>query len=402
MDLPPRLEQWIARVPHPRQLLRRTIGRPVHVCNLVDSLDHGAVGNRVVTVCNGLNPDTFLASCLCLRRRGSLAERLEPRVQVWSVSSPPRVAPGTIAAVARELRRYRVDVLHAHDPTCLLVGIPAARLARVASVVYSHHGSPDDNAATLRRALPVVRPLVDAWVAASAPAAAELTAAGVPTREVSNLPTAVYSERFRPPHDPLAARLSLGIDPDQLVIGSVGRLDGNGNQVLLLELAARLQARGELDFRCLVVGEGPQEETLRLRARQGELSDRFLLTGFTKDVPAMLAAMDLYVAPAARSAAPTSMLEAMSCGLPVLATRGEPCAEVIRDGHNGLLFDDEDLEGLAALVAELAADGQRREELGQRARAHVMEHHCTSAVAPRYGQIYRRLVKRYGQVPARE
>jgi glycosyltransferase involved in cell wall biosynthesis len=394
----------------PEHLLRRPVCSPIHLCNLVESLDLGGKTNRIATVCNGLDSKEFMTSCLCLGSRGSMSERFEPRVQVWALHqgghSGTDMLPalrdmrdhgphlGTIWQVAQVLRRYRVDLLHTHSWTTLVCGLAAARLARVSSVVHTVHEDSIDGLGTIRRASWLARRLTDQFIAVSGLLADRLAQqVGIPREKILVLPTGVSTERFRPPHDPLLPRLTLGIDPDQFVFGTVAQLERAADFSLLLEAAAQLRQQG-FGFSCLVIGEGPAVETLRNRARELGIHEQLLFAGFSRDVPTMLAAMDLFVFPCSTTGVPSALLEAMACGLPVVAVNGGSVTEVIRDGDTGLLVPEGQPKILARIIGQLVDGEKRRSALGKRAREHVEGQLSARQMTGAYAEMYQGLVNR--------
>jgi glycosyltransferase involved in cell wall biosynthesis len=374
-----RLRELLGGGIDPRRWLRRPVGSPLHVCHLVDSLDLSGRAGRVIGVCNGLDPGVFLVSCLCLGDRGRLFERLEPRVQAWGLHKPDGLALGTVLSAAEILGRYRVDILHTHGSSAVGYGLAAARLARVPRRVHTGYG---DGAGPVR--LGFLRG-VDRFTAASEEAADGLAMAWrVPREDVQVIAAGVDTERFRPAADREPLRRSLGLDPETVVVGFVGRLEQARGLETLVELVKQLVDHG-CDARCLMVGEGPAEDLLRRCAEARQIASRVVLVGFRVDVTAMLAAMDLFVMPQPTPGPPMALLEAMACGLPVVAVGS---SQIVRDGETGLLVPAAQPEALGWIVLELARDPERRVALGARARRHVVEHHGVEATVEAHAALY--------------
>lgn len=367
----------------------------MHLCHLVRDLEVGGITNRVSTICNGLDPEQFMTSCLCLVQRGSRAQRLEPRVQVWALHASSGFAPKVIWQAARVLRRYRVDILHTHGWETVGYGAAAARFAGVPYLVHSDHGSsPDDDGGDrVPRWLGTSSArLADRLIATSNLVADQMASSvRLPRDRILVLPSGVDTERFRPPPERQQTRLGLGIDPEKVVIGSVGRLVRNRGHADLLEALSLLEPTG-LDFSCMLVGEGPEEETLRVRARELGLVDRLQLVGSCRDVSALLWAMDLFVLPWAPPSPPAALLEAMACGLPCVAVNGGCIPQIVRDGDTGLLVPSDQPKILARTIEQLARSTSRQEALGQRTRAHVQKSHSAEAMTERYARMYAELM----------
>jgi glycosyltransferase involved in cell wall biosynthesis len=167
----------------------------------------------------------------------------------------------------------------------------------------------------------------------------------------------------------------------------------NQGHAELLEALSLLESTG-LEFSCMLVGEGPEEESLRMRARELGFGDRLHPVGFYRDVSPLLWAMDLFVLPWTPSSPPSALLEAMACGLPCVAVNGGCIPEIIRDGDNGLLVPADQPKILARIIEQLARSASRREALGQRTRAHVRKVHSSEVMTERYARMYLELMNR--------
>lgn len=380
-----RLRELLGGGTDPRRWLRRPVGSPLHVCQMVDSLDVSGRAVRVIGVCNGLDPGEFLVSCLCLGDRGRLFERLEPRIQAWGLHKPDRFVLRAALEAAEILGRYRVDILHTHGRSTAGLGLAAARLARVPRVVHTAYG---DVAAGVGAWLGWGG--IDRFTAVSEGAADALaTRWRVPREDVQVIASGVDTERFRPAADREPLRRSLGLDPPTVVAGFVGRLEHERGLEGLVDLVALLVGQG-CDARCLVVGEGPAEGALRQRAEARQIAHRVMLVGFRVDVTAMLAAMDLFVLPRQTPEPPMALLEAMACGLPVVAVGA---SQIIRDGETGRLVPAGQPESLDRIVLELARDPERRRALGERGRSYVSGHHSLEAMVEAHAQLYATLAQ---------
>jgi glycosyltransferase involved in cell wall biosynthesis len=189
-----------------------------------------------------------------------------------------------------------------------------------------------------------------------------------------------------------AARRELGVEPGAPLVTTVSVLrQGKGLEVLLDAAPAVLEAHPRARF--LLAGDGPLRESLEARARELGLGDRFLWAGFRRDVPALLAASDLFVLPSLADAYPTVLLEAMAAGLPVVATRTCGIPEIVEDPATGRLVPPGDAAALAAAVcALLGAPGEREgrlEALGRAARERARERFSTGVWVDRLEEVYR-------------
>ncbi|MHB8874312.1 MAG: glycosyltransferase family 4 protein [Myxococcaceae bacterium] len=314
-----------------------------------------------------------------------------------------RSAAYVAGALARlNVLRARVDLIHAQQllsPS--LSALLSRTFTRLPVVVNPHACGPIGDIATLRasalgrlRLAATVR-LADAFVAISHTIHGELRGAGVPEKAIWDVPNGVDVARFRPAIGPEKASLrrSLGLPEGPLAVYT-GRLAPEKGVDVLLEAWPRVQARLP-GTRLWIVGDG--DEAGRLSAQAGRLcvSPTVAFAGAVADVSPYLRAADAAVLPSRSEGLPVAMLEAMACGLPVVATRVGGSAQVLEDGITGRLISPEDPASLgAALVEALSCDGARG--FGERARATVLERYGIERVAARLIAHYEQLLSEGG------
>lgn len=206
-----------------------------------------------------------------------------------------------------------------------------------------------------------------------------------------------YNARYLSELAPSAAdrivRVDYGIDlsvfapapppPLPLTILSVARLEEKKGLDTLLEACALLRDRGTT-FQCRIVGEGKLREALEALIEEHRLGDRVSLLGALAHADVLaeyrrahLFALPCRIAPNGnRDGLPNAILEAMACGLPVVATTVSGIPEAIEDGRNGLLVSQDDATALGEALASLIDDEDRRLRIGRAAR---------ESVDPRFG-----------------
>jgi glycosyltransferase involved in cell wall biosynthesis len=158
---------------------------------------------------------------------------------------------------------------------------------------------------------------------------------------------------------------------DSFVIGCVGRLDREKNQSALLSVAARLNSETQ---RCdvLLIGDGPERESLKQQAIDLGIGDRVHFLGRMDDVRCALAAMDVFALPSiAVETFSNAALEAMAMSLPVVLSDIAGAPEMVVDGETGFLYEKDDLERLTNLLVRLRDDEALRETIGRNAREAV-------------------------------
>lgn len=214
--------------------------------------------------------------------------------------------------------------------------------------------------------------------------------------------TAIYSapdaERFAAAEGARDdVRAELGIGAGERVVGVVGRLaPEKGHRYLIDAAPAILAAHPQTRF--VFVGTGRSRADLESRIASLGLADRFLLTGFRNDVPRLLRAFDLFVlCPVAGESLGTSILEAMTCRLPVVATDVGGVRESVIDQVTGRLVAAADSGALAGAVIELLSDREKAQRLAEAGNQRVAEHFTLEAIARQTEAVYLDVLARLGR-----
>ena len=285
----------------------------------------------------------------------------------------------TLWQLVRLMRRERFSVVHTHSAKAGLLARIAARATHVPVVVHTFHAFAAHAFLSRRRRLAylaldrLVRRLAHQYVAVAprvARQAVEMRLA--PAGSVVVVPSAVESPSVRPA-DAASARLELGIAPDAMVVGTVGRIVHQKAPLDFVRMAATVR-KSHPDAVFVMVGDAslecaPLEEETRAEARR--LGVDVLFTGFRDDAPRITAAFDVFVISSLHEGLGRALTEAMSVGCPVVATAVNGVPDLVEPGATGLLARPADPDGLAECVvwmldhpeAALAMGAQGRERV---------------------------------------
>jgi glycosyltransferase involved in cell wall biosynthesis len=299
-------------------------------------------------------------------------------------------------AVAATIRSLQPDVLHCQDRRAGLIGRALGRANGVPALVYTLHGVADGLADLVPGNLATgPRRHRDRWYYLTGERWLQRVAGGrvvVPSRAVADFATThvglpvgivdvvangVDANRFTPyPRGkgrPVTA-VWLG------VMAPVKRLD------VLLQAVAAL----DNDLTLRLVGTGPERDAVEKAAAALGIAHRVELPGPVRDPAAELVAGDIFVLPSAAENCPLALLQAMACGLPVVASRVGGIPEVVRDGVEGLLVPPGSAAALATALGRLVADPVERQRMGARARERIMSRFTIAACVDDLSGTYRK------------
>lgn len=245
------------------------------------------------------------------------------------------------------LREFRPKAIECFTHDADLIGIPAAVLAGVPVRIGAHHGQFIGLGGMKLKihTLLMNSPMTDKLICVSARAKAQALSEGVHEEKIQ-----VIFNGVKPvgpdPAIRAAVRKELGISEADKMILSVGRLVPEKAQHLLIEAAPEV-IREMSNTRFFIAGGGPLMERLQAQIDKEGLAELFTLLGNRNDVSRLLNAADCFVLPSETEGMPVSLMEAMSIGLPAVATRLEGIEQLIPDPRFGTLIPFGDVPFLA-------------------------------------------------------
>jgi glycosyltransferase involved in cell wall biosynthesis len=287
--------------------------------------------------------------------------------------------------LARFVQDARIDVINAHHFMSVAYAFHAARIANRVGLVYTEHSEADVLSATgfWRTAGSGLLRVCDGVVGVSPRVSAALASHfHLDPRRVQTIENgvdlALYGDSRRARAE---VRRRLGLGPDEVVIGHVANFRRNKNHLFLVR-GFREAFRDRKDVKLLLVGQGfagdveNSEPEVTAYIREQGLEDSVKMLGYRSDVPDLLRAMDVFCLVSYKEGLPLSVIEAMACGLPVVATNIESVRDVIHPGVTGTLVEPDDTPALARSLQRLASDSAGRAEMGSEARAVARERYA--------------------------
>lgn len=173
-----------------------------------------------------------------------------------------------------------------------------------------------------------------------------------------------------------------------VVVGTLGRLSPEKNLELFLELARSLEPPPGISVVYVIVGDGPARDSLERRAAALGLSDGVVFAGMREDVADTMAAMDIFVTASSTEGLPNAVMEAMSAGLPTIATDVGGTGEVVRHEETGFLVQPGSLSDLVRRGAELLVDPEARRRLGAAGRDLILSEFSVGKMVDRTMALY--------------
>ena len=357
---------------------------------MTDSFQTGGSERQFVELACALHPTKYRVSLGCLQPKGGLQRDLGPVQHFDLGGSLYRLqSMRTRYRLAAYLRRSEVAIAHAFDFYTNLTLIPAAKVARTPVVIGSQRQLGDLLTPIQHRAQLAMFRWSDCVVCNSRAAAERLIQHGLRAEQTvvigNGLSPAAFAEAA-----PITPRR-----PGVLRVGMIARMNAlPKNHRILLEVTARLRNRLR-NFEVVLVGDGPLRPELERQAQELGISDLVQFLGDRRDIPAILASLDVTVLPSASESLSNAILESMAAGVPVIANEIGGNVELIAKDR-GILVQPNDGEALEGALLRMAADVPMRETLGRRARRFAQENFTIEQMRKKHEELYADLLERKG------
>jgi len=370
--------------------------RKVKVAILASTLNVGGTERVIEALSVGLPDKGFDVNIFCLRSPGMIGSQLNKDVFVKSRILKMKVDPIAFFKLASMLKGYDILFTVDHHNACFY-GTLSSWLAGVRVRVLGVHSTGLwQRNSVFSWTDKMVLGFFDSIVALADKHREYLIEhEGILPEKVAVIPNGVDTDRFSPlsNEDRSKVRQKLNIGVESVVVSIVAALRPEKNHILFLRAASKVLGKFE-NFTFLIIGDGPQKDNLERLSVELGLEGKVRLLGIRDDVDELLGITDIAVLcsyPVVETF-PLSILEAMSCGVPVVATNVGSIGEFIENGKNGILIESNDLDALSNGILGLAHDPERRKKLGQEGRKTIIERFSVNLMIDRYAELFRKLV----------
>ncbi len=267
-----------------------------------------------------------------------------------------------VLTLAKYIKDLGIDIVSTHSGRDAWLGGMAAKLAGVKCVRVRHLQTPFASHFSYKY-------LTDEVTAISVGVREYIASRGVNIDKIRLIYTGIDTNHFQKSESGL--REEFGIAKDTFLIGIVAILRGAKRHKDLIDAVKKLSVK--YDVKLIIAGEGPQWENLQNKIKETGMADKVIMTGFRTDTVNILSALDLFVLPSNMEALGTALLEAQSCGVPVIGSRVGGIPEALEEHGSGLLFECENVDDLAQKIERFITDKGFHVAASKRAREFVVE-----------------------------
>ena len=372
------------------------------VVHVVYRLAVGGLENGVVNLINRLPAQSWRHAVVSLTDiDAAFAARISrDNVRCIALNKAPghaiRLYPGIIAL----LRELRPAIVHTRNLAALEAALPAW-IAGVPARLHGEHGRDvgdlDGSNVRYQRVRRLFRPFVTRYIALSPDLEFYLRErVGVPASRIDQIYNGVDTSRFVP----VPVRAPIADCPFQgsayWLVGTVGRLEAVKDQTNLARAfvaAVRADPAARARLRLVLVGDGKLQRDIEAILESGGVRDLAWLAGARADVVPLLQGLDCFVLPSLAEGVSNTVLEAMACGLPVIATRVGANAELVEENVTGRTVPAGDSGALAREIAAYCQSPELARQHGRQARSRAERRFSLERMVEDYDRVYHGLLR---------
>jgi sugar transferase (PEP-CTERM/EpsH1 system associated) len=373
--------------------------RPL-VAHVVYRFDVGGLENGVVNLINHMPRNAYRHVVISLTDITDFRQRIVRNdVEFIALDKPEGHALWIYPQLFRLFRQLRPAIVHSRNLAALEVVIPAWA-AGVPVCIHGEHGREgvdmDGSSKKYQWLRRIYRPFVTSYIALSRDLQHYLTdRVGMPQARVVQIYNGVDEQRFTShgSRQPIAG--CPFTDSSLWLVGSVGRMQLIKDQTTLARAFIRaLEISPELrgGLRLVMIGDGPLRAPSQALLDEAGCAELAWLPGVRNDIPEILRGLDCFVLPSLSEGVSNTILEAMACGLPVIATAVGGNGELVDSGRSGELVPVGGVDAMARRIVAYARDRQQARRAGQAGRAAVERQFSMASMVRQYQGLYDRLL----------
>ena len=355
---------------------------------MIQTLETGGSERQFAALANSLDREMFRVELACIGRRGDFLSDLRgiPDFPLGGSLYGLQSLRSRIR-LARHLRKSEVAIAHSFDFYTNLTAIPAARMAGVPVVIGSQRQLGDLLSWAQARVQLAMFRWCDSVICNSRAAADRLIGEGLLENRVAVIGNGLPATAFAKAEPALPPR------PGCLRVGMIARMNARyKNHLELLRAAAQIHNRfPNVEF--VLVGDGPLRPELECQAESLGIGRQVVFLGDRRDIPAVLASLDISVLPSASESLSNVIMESMAAGLPVVANNVGGNPELITE-RSGILVSPNDQDALVAAIERLLRDANERAELGRNGRRFAQANFRLEHMQKRHQELYYELLEK--------
>jgi len=357
--------------------------------HIIPSMNIGGREKVVLDLAEHIDKSQLDVEIACLGPKGAFYEKFKRLgVNLHFFNKHPGFDIRLFGLLKRFLTSEKYQVVNCHNPGALIYGAVGAMLAGISTVINTEHGYGTEISRRKILMETLLRNRITATVAVSKDLKNKLGSHYLANPEkIVTIHNGIPCDTKQPTVDKAVVKRCLGIEPDDYVVGTVGRLEPVKDQKTLLEAFSILH-RKKTNTRLMIVGDGKERQNLQRTADRLNLNDSIVFTGERNDVDHLLRGMDVFVLPSLSEGISITLLEAMREEVPVIATSVGGNVEVVEDNTSGFLVLPGSPDTIAERLLLLLSNRKVADSMRKNAKRRLINEFSIVTCAEKYETLY--------------
>lgn len=357
-----------------------------NVLHIIESLEFGGAEKVLLQLANGMSSYHNIRICVT-KREGDLLKDVKDNITVFSLKAREGNDLTIIPKIAKIIRDENIDIVHIHNWGVFIESVLAAKYAGANKIIHTVHGPYLSYSEGFLSRLKIssrhfIERLISIFVFRFVCVSDSIQdymihQIGISKKRLVTIHNGIKGLVHKKRTDSLINTVNL------VSIGRVARIK---NHKLLIEALSKIG--NTLDLHLTVVGDGPELDTVKEYTRKLGLSNKINFLGFRKDIDKIMQDMDICVVTSDYEGVSIAILEAMSVGIPVIASNVGGNPETVSHNETGLLFEKGNVDELVSVISKIITDKQLQKKMGAAGYQRFLKHFHEKNVLKQYAALY--------------
>ena len=360
-----------------------------NILHIIESLEFGGAEKVVLQLANGMSVDGNYNVGICItKREGELLKKLNDNITVFSLNSKDGNNYSTVTKIKNIIIKNNIDVVHIHNWGVFIESTIASKLSGASKVIHTVHGPYISYTRGIKATLKIyIRHMIERFLSRYID---QFISVSDSIRNYMVNDIGINKNKIKVIHNGIAGlnlKTSKLSEPKIINLVSVGRVAKIKNHQLLLNALKMIESK--INFHLTIVGDGPELNNIKEQCNKLLLNENISFLGFRTDIDEILTNMDICVVTSDYEGISIAILEAMSIGMPVIASSVGGNPETVADGKSGILFPKDDESALVEALIKLSKSATLRELMGESGYQRFIKHFHQDNVFKQYSLIYK-------------
>lgn len=352
--------------------------KTIKVLHIITKFAVGGAQENTIFTCSMLNKNLFDSSILCGTEKdeeGNLINAAKyKKIPLFFIPELVRRTNPVkdiiaLIKIKKLIQMGKFDIVHTHSSKAGILGRIAARIAKTPVIIHTAHGwnfhdfmnAPQKNFIVLCER--IAGKFTDKIILVTKEDIKKGLKEGIENRDkYIVIRSGIDLEQFNPRNCNVELKRELGIKKEEKVIGTVARLSPQKNIKDFVKIAHKVSGTLK-NTKFLVVGDGKERKSIEATIKEMHLEEKVYITGLRNDIPEIFSIFDVFVLTSLWEGLPRTVVEALACGVPVVANAVDGVKEIIRDGDNGYLVRPKDVDSAAKKVIQILSNRDTAERI---------------------------------------